>query len=129
MESRLAYNRLRPAVAAVYVVCLAVMVWISLVPSPPHLPGLFGWDKLQHAGAYGVLTLLGGLAVRYDRRAAWLGSAAVAVAVGGLMEILQGTCTLHRTADWLDLTADAVGALAVVAVALLTVARVRRSAQ
>lgn len=32
-----------------------------------------------------------------------------ALFLGGLMEILQGVCTVSRSASWLDLLADVVG--------------------
>ena len=129
MEHLVTHDRLKPVFVVTYVGYLACIVWLSLIPSPPRLPGLFAWDKLQHSGAYAILTLLGGLALGYGRRKAWLVSAAVAVVAGGIMEILQGTCTLNRNADWLDLAADTVGAVAVAGVALLVVARMRRDTE
>jgi VanZ family protein len=125
MDRTVPHTRLRPLFAVAYAVCLAGIVWLSLAPSPPRLPDLFAWDKLQHAGAYAVLTFLGGVAFGHDRRTGWWCSAVIAVAVGAIMEILQGTWTVNRAADWLDLAADAFGAVTVAGVAMLVVARNR----
>ena len=91
------------------------ILWLSLTSSPPQPPGPLGWDKLQHAGAYGLLTLL--LARMLTRLfhkpagQAWLLAGVAAVGYGGLMEILQWVSYSGRTAEWGDLVADAVGAL------------------
>ena len=37
---------------------------------------------------------------------AWL----LTVGYGGLMEVLQASCTRTRTGDWIDLVADIIGA-------------------
>ena len=34
-----------------------IILWLSLTPSLPQIPGILGWDKLLHAGAYGLLSL------------------------------------------------------------------------
>ena len=34
------------------------ILWLSLTPAPPHIPGPLGWDKLLHSGAYALLALL-----------------------------------------------------------------------
>ncbi len=63
-----------------------------------------GWDKVNHALAFAVLAVLGGCS--YPRRTAQvlLGL----LAYGGIIELLQGL-TGYRSAEWLDLAADAVG--------------------
>ncbi|KAF0218555.1 MAG: VanZ family [Geobacteraceae bacterium] len=92
-----------------------VITWLSLIPSPPVLRGgLLGWDKFQHAAAYGLLTLLGFHAFTncsvFRRR---LTSAAVgSVIFGALIEVAQGIFTTTRTAEASDLAADIVGAAA-----------------
>lgn len=86
---------------------------LSLVPSPPQMPGLLGWDKLQHAGAYGLLSLLIAQTLntlpRLRPEKAWWRAALAAICYGGLMEILQLLMHLGRTAEWSDLAADALG--------------------
>jgi VanZ family protein len=99
---------------------LAALTWaasiacLSLIPSPPQMPGLLGWDKLQHAGAYALLTLLIAQALRRSvlgtMGAAWWPAGLTAVAFGGLLEILQLLMQAGRTAEWWDLLADALGA-------------------
>lgn len=101
------------------VLCIAwalIIVWLSLIPSPPVIPqALLGWDKFQHAAAYGLLTILALRAAGGDSPAKRLQPLRIAVAVilfGGLMEVAQGLLTSMRTADPRDLLADAVGVLA-----------------
>ena len=93
---------------------MLVISWLSLTPAPPEIEGdFFGWDKLQHAAAYGVFTLLAGWAfgifsIGLKRR--WRMAVVGAVTFGGLLEIAQGVFTTARTAEWGDLLADMVGA-------------------
>ena len=93
---------------------IATLVWLSLTPSPPQIPGVLGWDKLQHCGAYALLTLLVAQFLFYLSihpgkacRVALL----VAVCFGALMEVAQLLAYTGRAAEWWDLFADAVGAL------------------
>lgn len=92
-----------------------LICWLSLTPAPPQIEDdLFGWDKLQHAAAYGVFTLLAGWAfgtfpLAWKRR--WWIAVFVAVTCGALLEIVQGVFTTQRTAEWGDLLADLVGAV------------------
>lgn len=102
--------RLLPAVA-----WLAIMFWLSLTSSPPQISGVLGWDKLLHAGAYGLLCLL--IAQFLFYALGWACSAAcryagvIALCYGGLLEVLQLLADTGRTAEWGDLLADAVGIL------------------
>ena len=88
---------------------------LSLVPNPPQMPSLLGWDKLQHAGAYGLLSLLIAQTLsslpRLQPGNAWWCAALVAVCYGGLMEILQLLMHMGRTAEWWDLAADTLGVI------------------
>lgn len=110
----------------------SVILFLSLTPSPPQPPGFLGWDKLQHAGAYGLLALLFACCLRtwfgatavYACRIAW----AVATAFGAMLELLQMFAHSGRSAEWGDLAADAVGALlACVVFRLASAARSRRN--
>lgn len=93
---------------------LIAVGWLSLTPSPPQVHGIMGWDKLLHAGAYGLLTILLAqsflIYLQNPWHAGWL-AVLCAVACGGLLEILQMTMQSGRTAEWMDLVADAVGAI------------------
>ena len=93
---------------------IAALLWLSLTPTPPQIPGVLGWDKLQHCGAYALLTLLVAQFLLYLSlhpgkacRVALL----VAVCFGALMEVAQLLAYTGRAAEWWDLLADAVGAL------------------
>ncbi|MDP2268096.1 MAG: VanZ family protein [Deltaproteobacteria bacterium] len=99
----------------VFIAYATVIGWLSLTPAPPQIEDdFFGWDKLQHAAAYGVFTLLAGWAfgtfpLAWKRR--WWLAVLAAVTCGGLLEIAQGLFTSQRTAEWGDLLADLVGAV------------------
>lgn len=103
----------RWAVGARILLAMAVLatVWTSLLP-PDDLPGGIGlYDKAVHAVGYGVLAAL---ALASGLR--WPVALVVAIGLGLALEIAQGLLG-YRSFEWLDLLADAVGA--VVAVALL----------
>ena len=90
-----------------------IILWLSLTSSPPQLPGVLGWDKLLHAGAYGLLSILlaqAFLCPPFFMNKPWWPAAIAAVFYGALLEILQLLSQTGRTAEWLDLFADAIGA-------------------
>ena len=90
-----------------------IILWLSLTPSPPDMPGVLGWDKLLHAGSYGLLTLLIAQFLLHSSPnsggSCWK-AGLVAVVYGALLEVLQLLTMMGRTAEWTDLIADAVGA-------------------
>lgn len=90
------------------------ILWLSLTSNPPQIQGVLGWDKLLHAGAYGLLSLLLAqfLLCVFGRNSskAWWYAGFAAVCFGALLEILQLVVQTGRTAEWWDLFADAVGA-------------------
>jgi VanZ family protein len=96
---------------------------LSLKSAPPHLTlPLLGWDKLQHAFAYLLLTLFAGLAFDsfgWDKKHKWLYSMVVAVSFGAVIEILQGTVTTERNFDLFDILANIMGSGTVVVIAML----------
>jgi VanZ family protein len=95
-----------------------IILWLSLVPVPPPVAmPLLSWDKFQHAAAYGMLTLLAGRAIgscEPGQGRCWLMAALAAILFGGLVELVQAFLTTHRSGDWHDLLADAVGSAVVV---------------
>lgn len=115
-------NKFREPFNASYLGRLALPVlwaanisWLSLTSSPPLIPGVLGWDKLQHAAAYALLALSVAQFLYThcnDSRKAGVYAACLAVAYGGLMEIMQLVTQAGRQAEWWDLVADAVGAVA-----------------
>lgn len=86
-------------------------VFLSLVPVE-HVPqALNWWDKAQHALGFAVLTVLGLLA--YPKAARWQLAAGLLL-LGACIELAQAASGWRR-GDWLDLLADAVGILVVLA--------------
>lgn len=83
--------------------CMAAVLALCLMPPAQHLPST-GWDKANHALAFAVLAVLG-LAAYCGRTARVLLGL---LAFGGAIEVLQ-SLTGYRTAEWLDLLADAAG--------------------
>lgn len=86
-----------------FALCLIVVLAISLMPPRLELPTA-GWDKANHFIAFAVLAMLGGAG--YPDR--WTPVLWGLLAYGGLIELLQAL-TGYRSAEWLDLVADAVG--------------------
>jgi hypothetical protein len=76
--------------------------------------GGFPIDKVEHAVAFGILQLLVLRALRYELPSAlphamtWV-AALVSTAAGGALELYQLTVP-NRSAEFMDLVADAVGA-------------------
>ncbi len=82
---------------------LAVAILVAtLMPMPKGVPGN---DKMQHMLAFGALALP--TAMVRPRWALW--SVLATVAYGGLIEVMQPW--FGRSADLLDLRADAIGAV------------------
>lgn len=104
------------------------ILWLSLAPSPPKMPGALGWDKLQHAIAYGVLAVLVARfldCLSFSYKKVWWRAGLITVFYGGLLELLQLLVHTGRTAEWWDLVADAVGVLFAGLIFLVTRGRVR----
>ena len=110
----------RPFRITLLVLWALLILWLSLDPSPPVPENeLLGWDKLQHAAAYALMTFLAGSAFytfsgNFYR--SWLAAAGISIVYGGLIELLQGWCTQARSAEFGDLVADTIGAVFVLAV-------------
>ena len=84
----------------------AMLGLLILMLSPPvHLPGPENWtDKAAHVVAFFAITLALQLAPVWRNR---LGAALVAIALGAIVELVQGEIGRDRSA--LDLLADAIG--------------------
>ncbi len=104
------------------VTALAIIV-ASLIPVPeiPQTDIPFA-DKWAHWVMYGTLTLV----VSYDLMRSKLFSirnifigAGLAVALGGLMELMQAYCTTTRSGDWLDFYANTFGVFCAVVIVLI----------
>jgi VanZ family protein len=97
--------------ALLYVALLlgAGMIPLKSLPDPGFVPA----DKFWHLLAFGGLALLSFRALRHREprvRRANASAAAFSIAVGGLLEVLQSFSS-YRSAELLDLLADALGAL------------------
>lgn len=93
-----------------------VLGWLSLAPQVPTPPGPLGWDKLDHALAYLVLTALLLLTLRSRdgrlSRPALAGGGVAAFTYGLILEGLQWLMALGRQWEVADLAANALGTLA-----------------
>lgn len=91
---------------------------LSLWEQPTLPPLVIRWsDKTWHTLMYivqavswllPVAALAGARCEGVWKRYVW--AWVLTVGYGGLMEVLQATCTRTRTGDWIDLVADIVGA-------------------
>lgn len=101
---------------------LAGAFWLAaLIAVASLLPGqvvatVQVWDKLEHGGAYAVLTLW--LVGMTPRTGAWR-AALFSIVFGALIEVAQGALTNTRMFDLADLAANATGAAASLLVAWL----------
>ncbi len=109
----------RPWWRALLAVLVGVTCFFAFTPRPPELP-LAPSDKLQHIAAFACLAACSLLCARAGWRAAWAAALGL-LAFGGFIEIVQSFIP-SRSADWLDLRADALG----IACGLLAVAMARR---
>ncbi len=114
----------RSAVLVVLAIAWAgVLFWESSRANPfPFLPeGLLSHDKLLHAGAYAVLGALvaAALRARGSGAARAVALAVVVAAAYGATDEWHQAYVPGRDADPLDWTADAVGAIAGAAAAVL----------
>lgn len=80
---------------------------MAVLPAPPVLIQNLS-DKVQHATAFAVLTVL---AMGAFPRARPLYIILSLSAFGGLIEIVQGLPEVHRDSDWLDWLADTAAIL------------------
>ena len=85
---------------------VALVIYLSLMPPPSHLPGFPGVDKLAHLGAYGILALWFGFIYlpgpRYVRLSLGL------ILMGVVLELIQGLSGL-RSMDYYDMLANGSG--------------------
>jgi VanZ family protein len=94
------------AIGWVYV---ALVVYESLTPSPPELPGFPGSDKLVHLGVYALMMLWFGFIYEPGKRLVILG--ALFFMLGTMLEFVQGA-TGYRSMELPDMISNAAGLLA-----------------
>jgi VanZ family protein len=85
----------------------ALIVWLSLTPSPPQIDIEQG-DKLGHFAAYG--TLMFWFCLLYARRSTRIAYALLWIAMGIGLEFIQGQLG-YRTYDVYDMYANTIGVL------------------
>ena len=94
------------------------IVVLSTIPIPenPPLGDVPLMDKWVHMVMYGGLVVVMWMdhVVRNKRTFSWAARIIMllyAIALGGVMELVQAYLTTCRSGDWIDFEADAVGAL------------------
>ena len=99
-----------------FILIAGAVAYLALTPAPPVMIDT-GWDKANHALAFGGMAFTACLSCRSSnaKRLLMLG---LLFGYGGLIEILQMSVP-SRTAEWADLLADSVGIGAGAAVAAL----------
>lgn len=112
---------LRWLLIALFWGALIFAVTMALIPQPPPVPGAPS-DKVLHVLAFATLTTLWALA--YPGTALIIILVALA-ALGGLIELVQGTAPINREASLADWCADILAILGVLIVfAVVRAARV-----
>ena len=98
------------------IVTVAIVV-LSTIPIPenPPLGDVPLMDKWVHMVMYGGLVFVMWVdqVVRGKREFSWMVRGIMllyAIALGGLMELVQAYLTTCRSGDWIDFEADAIGA-------------------
>ena len=94
-----------PVVRTAFALALVVIFWLAMIPLPEALTVFSFQDKVEHTGAFVLLTLMGvtGFPLRRTAVAAGL------VAYGLLIEVCQHRFTTNRVGDPWDWLADSVG--------------------
>ena len=96
--------------AGIWVLAIAVVVVVSLLPAPqlPNMPP--GSDKFEHFLVYCALAI--GAVQLYARRPAWVGAGIGLVLLGIGLEYAQGLLTTTRMMDRWDALANTLGVIA-----------------
>jgi VanZ family protein len=90
----------------VLIACAATILWLALSPNPPNPAGLFDLDKVNHVGAFFVLSLLADYS--YLARGALVPKGMALLGFGLLIEGLQYWVG-YRYFEVSDLIADGGG--------------------
>ena len=85
---------------------MALILFVALLPGAEGRPTLIGWDKLDHIASFIALTVLARSG--WPQALRWRAAAGL-FAYGALIELLQGTNIVGRTASVSDLAANALG--------------------
>lgn len=106
-----------------FTVSLVLVIWYLSLFTPPETPlsEIRFFDKWTHLVMYGTLVAT----LWMEDWRTWHGTPSwmrmlllylAPVAMSGLIELAQAYCTTNRSGDWMDLAANAVGALLGIAI-------------
>ena len=85
---------------------VALVIYLSLMPPPSHMPGFPGADKLSHVAAYGILALWFGFIYLPGSR--YVCFSLGLILMGVVLEFVQGFSGFRRM-DYYDMLANASG--------------------
>ena len=116
-------------------VILILVIWYLSLFTPPktELANVRSIDKWAHLLMYGSLAFVLWMEDWRVRKASPSMPRALAlyigpVAMSGLIELAQAYCTTDRSGDWLDLAANAIGALAGIVLSGMLTRKMRKKA-
>ena len=116
-------------------VILILVIWYLSLFTPPktELANVRFIDKWAHLVMYGSLAFVLWMEDWRVRKASPSMPRALAlyigpVAMSGLIELAQAYCTTDRSGDWLDLAANAIGALAGIVLSGMLTRKMRKKA-
>ena len=116
-------------------VILILVIWYLSLFTPPktELANVRFIDKWAHLLMYGSLAFVLWMEDWRVRKASPSMPRALAlyigpVAMSGLIEVAQAYCTTDRSGDWLDLAANAIGALAGIVLSGMLTRKMRKKA-
>ena len=116
-------------------VILILVIWYLSLFTPPktELANVRFSDKWAHLLMYGSLAFVLWMEDWRVRKASPSMPRALAlyigpVAMSGLIELAQAYCTTDRSGDWLDLAANAIGALAGIVLSGMLTRKMRKKA-
>ncbi|EGG51499.1 VanZ family protein [Paraprevotella xylaniphila] len=116
-------------------VILILVIWYLSLFTPPktELANVRFIDKWAHLLMYGSLAFVLWMEDWRVRKASPSMPCALAlyigpVAMSGLIELAQAYCTTDRSGDWLDLAANAIGALAGIVLSGMLTRKMRKKA-
>ena len=109
------------------IACIALVWYLSIWFMPPEeleLPDINFLDKWTHFVMYGgTCSVIWFEYLRHhntlDKKKLFLWAWLAPVLMGGIIEIIQGTCTETRSGEWLDFVADAVGCTLAIGIGMI----------
>ena len=107
-------------------IAMLSLVPIPEIPAAEDVPLADKWTHMVLFGGIASVTLFE-LAMNRRLQTVWRWVAPTLAALyGGLIEVLQGSCTTTRSGDWYDFLADAFGVLVCAPIAYLICRKISR---